>query len=112
MEWVEQLVRAAADGPAWDKTAIFITYDEGGGFWDSLPPKVVDDYGFGTRIPALLISPWARQGLVDHHLASTASILKFIETRFGLQPLSQRDADAYDLMGAFDWDQRPQGFRI
>ena len=112
MEWVEQLVRAAADGPAWDKTAIFITYDEGGGFWDSLPPKVVDDYGFGTRIPALLISPWARQGLVDHHLASTASILKFIETRFGLQPLNQRDADAYDLMGAFDWDQRPQGFRI
>ncbi len=84
----------------------------GGGFWDSLPPKVVDDYGFGTRIPALLISPWARQGLVDHHLASTASILKFIETRFGLQPLNQRDADAYDLMGAFDWDQRPQGFRI
>ncbi|WP_242947796.1 alkaline phosphatase family protein [Acidithiobacillus albertensis] len=112
MEWVEQLVRAAADGPAWDKTAIFITYDEGGGFWDSLPPKVVDDYGFGTRIPAMLISPWARSGLVDHHLASTASILKFIETRFGLNPLNHRDRDAYDLLGAFDWDQQPKDFSV
>ncbi|MBU2794126.1 phospholipase, partial [Acidithiobacillus thiooxidans] len=90
----------------------FITYDEGGGFWDSLPPKVVDDYGFGTRIPAMLISPWARSGLVDHHLASTASILKFIETRFGLDPLNHRDRDAYDLLGAFDWDQQPKDFSV
>ncbi|WP_312263275.1 alkaline phosphatase family protein [Candidatus Igneacidithiobacillus taiwanensis] len=112
MDWVERLVRAVAEGPAWEKTAIFITYDEGGGFWDSLPPKVVDDYGFGTRIPALLISPWARSGLVDHHLASTASILKFIETRFGLAPLTERDRNAYDLLGAFDWDQKPGALRV
>ena len=112
MEWVERLVRAVAEGPAWGKTAIFITYDEGGGFWDSLPPKIVDAYGFGTRIPALLISPWARQRLVDHHLASTASILKFIEIRFGLQALNHRDHDAYDMMAAFDWDQKVQGFSL
>ncbi|MEY2340829.1 phospholipase C [Acidithiobacillus sp. IBUN Pt1247-S3] len=112
MAWVEELVKAVAEGPAWDKTAIFITYDEGGGFWDSLPPKVVDDYGFGTRIPALLISPWARQGLVDHHLASTASILKFIETRFGLSPLTHRDRDAYDMLGAFDWEQKARTFGV
>ena len=112
MEWVEQLVRAVAEGPAWGKTAIFITYDEGGGFWDSLPPKIVDAYGFGTRIPALLISPWARQRLVDHHLASTASILKFIEIRFGLQALNHRDHDAYDMMAAFDWDQKVQNFSL
>ena len=112
MAWVEQLVRAVGEGPAWDKTAVFITYDEGGGFWDSLPPKVVDDYGFGTRIPALLISPWARSGLVDHHLASTASILKFIETRFGLTPLNRRDRDAYDMLSAFDWEQRPRSFSL
>ncbi|MBW9247545.1 MAG: phospholipase, partial [Acidithiobacillus ferriphilus] len=65
-----------------------------------------------TRTPALLISPWARQGLVDHHLASTASILKFIETRFGLRALNHRDHDAYDMMGAFDWDQKPEHFSI
>ncbi len=112
MEWVENLVRAVAEGPAWEKTAIFITYDEGGGFWDSLPPKLVDDYGFGTRIPALLISPWARHGLVDHHVASTASILKFVETRFALEPLNHRDRDAYDMLGAFDWNQRLKSFGV
>jgi phospholipase C len=106
MSWVEDLVRAVATGPAWGKTAIFITYDEGGGFWDSVPPVSVDEYGFGTRTPALLVSPWARTGLVDHHVASTASILKLIETRFGLAPLNHRDRNAYDLSGAFDWGQR------
>jgi phospholipase C len=49
---------------------------------------------------------------VDHHLASTASILKFIETRFGLRALNHRDHDAYDMMGAFDWDQKPEHFSI
>ncbi len=112
MDWVEKLVRAVAEGPAWERTVIFITYDEGGGFWDSVPPPQVDDYGFGTRIPAILVSPWARAGLVDHHVTSTASILKFIETRFGLDPLNHRDRSAYDMMGAFDWDQRPGEFEV
>jgi phospholipase C len=112
MSWVEKFVRAVAAGPAWENTAIFITYDEGGGFWDSLPPPVVDDYGFGTRIPALLVSPWARSGLVDHHTASTASILKLIETRFGLAPLNHRDREAYDLSSAFDWEQPAREFRL
>ena len=112
MRWVEELVRAVAAGPAWGSTALFITYDEGGGFWDSVPPVVVDDYGFGTRVPALLVSPWARRGLVDHHIASTASILRFIETRFGLAPLNHRDRDAYNLLGAFDWDQPLNEFAL
>ncbi|MCE5393718.1 MAG: alkaline phosphatase family protein [Acidithiobacillus sp.] len=112
MAWVERLVRAVAEGPAWEKTAIFITYDEGGGFWDPLPPKMVDNYGYGTRVPALLVSPWARSGWVDHHQASSASILKFIENRFGLAPLTARDRDAYDLLDAFDWEQRPKSLQV
>ncbi len=112
MIWVEDLVRAVAAGPAWGKTAIFITYDEGGGFWDSVPPVSVDYHGFGTRTPALLVSPWARSGVVDHHVASTASILKFIETRFGLAALNQRDRGAYDFSGAFDWRQRVREFPL
>lgn len=112
MSWAEDLVRAVAAGPAWWRTAIFITYDEGGGFWDSVPPISVDDHGFGTRTPALLVSPWARAGLVDHHVASTASILKCIETRFGLRHLTHRDRDAYDFSAAFDWGQRPQEFSV
>lgn len=110
MDWVERLVRAVADGSAWDKTVIFITYDEGGGFWDSVAPPQIDAYGLGTRTPALLISPYARHGFVDHHLTNTGSILKFIETLFGLHPLNHRDRDAYDLMGAFDLDQPARPF--
>ncbi|MGC9127877.1 MAG: alkaline phosphatase family protein, partial [Acidithiobacillus sp.] len=112
MAWVEQLVRAVADGPAWERTAVFITYDEGGGFWDSLPPPSVDAYGFGTRVPLILVSPWARRGFVDHHPSSTASILRFIEQRFGLPALNARDGAAYDLLDAFDWTQKPQPFSI
>ncbi len=112
MAWVEKLVRAVASGPAWSRTAIFVTYDEGGGFWDSMAPPQVDSYGYGTRIPAILVSPFARGGLVDHHTSSTASILKFIETRFGLDPLNHRDRDAYDMLGAFDWTKKPGEFRV
>lgn len=112
MNWAEKLVRSVANGPSWDKTAIFITYDEGGGFWDSMPPVNIDEYGLGERIPALLISPYARQGYIDHHVASTASILKFVETRFGLHPLTHRDRDAYDMLSAFNWSQKPREFDL
>jgi phospholipase C len=103
MNWVESLVRAVADGPAWDKTAIFITYDEGGGFWDSVPPPQIDDYGLGTRTPALLVSPYAKKGFIDSTPSHTGSILRFIETRFNLVPINHRDREAYDLLNAFDF---------
>ncbi|MBU2758722.1 phospholipase C [Acidithiobacillus sulfurivorans] len=108
MNWVESLLKAVSEGPAWGKTAIFITYDEGGGFWDSVPPPQLDAFGLGTRTPALLVSPFSRSGLVDHHLAHTGSILKLIETRFGLDPLNERDRHAYDMLAAFDFDQAPK----
>ncbi len=112
MGWVEELVRAVADGPAWAKTAVLITYDEGGGFWDSVPPPQLDAYGLGTRTPALLVSPYARRGFIDNHIAHTGSILKLIETRFGLRPLNHRDRDAYDLLGSFDWQQTVRPFGL
>ena len=108
MDWVRQLLTAVGKSPAWERTAVFITYDEGGGFWDHVPPPQLDAYGLGTRIPGLLISPYARKGYVDHHMADTSSILKWIETRFRLAPLTRRDAGAYDLKEAFDFDQRPR----
>ena len=104
--WVMSLLRAVADGPAWDKTAVLITYDEGGGFWDHVAPPRPDAYGCGTRIPALLVSPWARRGYVDHRIADTTSVLAFIETRFGLKPLQTRDARAYNLLDGLDFTQR------
>ncbi|MHB8252813.1 MAG: phospholipase C [Acidiferrobacter sp.] len=108
MDWVHKLLAAVAKSPAWGRTAVFVTYDEGGGFWDQMAPPQLDAYGLGTRIPALLVSPYARQGHVDHHLADTSSILKLIETRFRLSPLTHRDARAYDLVEAFDFQQKPR----
>lgn len=97
-QWVMSLLRALGESPVWDKTAIIITYDEGGGFWDHVPPPRLDFYGCGTRVPALLISPWARRGYVDHRIANTTSVLALIEARFGLRPLQKRDAEAYNLL--------------
>ena len=68
-----RLLKALGDSPIWAKTAVVIAYDEGGGFWDHVAPPTPDAYGCGTRIPALLISPWARKRLYRpprrrHHL--------------------------------------------
>ena len=106
--WVLGLLKALGESPAWSRTAVIVTYDEGGGFWDHVAPPRPDAYGCGTRIPALLISPYARRGHVDHRVADTTSILALIEARFGLHPLHRRDADAYPLLGGLDFSQRPR----
>ena len=108
MDWVQELLAAVGRSSAWERTAVFVTYDEGGGFWDHVAPPQLDAYVLGTRVPALLVSPYARKGYVDHHLSDTSSILNFIETRFGLPSLTRRDARAYDFAGAFDFTQRPR----
>ncbi len=102
-DWVMRLLKAVGESPAWDRTALIITYDEGGGFWDHLAPPRPDAYGCGTRIPALLISPWARRGYVDHRIANTTSVLAFIATRFGLKALTKRDAEAYNMLDGLDF---------
>lgn len=106
--WVEGLLKAIGDSPLWAKTAIVITYDEGGGFWDHVAPPTPDAYGCGTRVPALLVSPWARRGYIDHRIADTTSILALIEARFGLKPLQRRDAAAYNLIDGLDFGQQPR----
>ena len=86
-----------------ENTAIIVTYDENGGFWDHVPPPKVDRWGDGTRVPTIVISPFAKRHYVDHTTYDTTSILAFIEKRFGLQPLSHRDATATPLLNAFDF---------
>jgi phospholipase C len=86
----------------WPSTVVIVTYDEYGGFWDHVAPPKGDRWGPGTRVPALIVSPFAKRGYVDHTPYDTTSILKFIETRFGLKPLGERDAKANDLAGALD----------
>ncbi len=72
----------------WAHMAVIVTYDENGGFWDHATPPKGDRWGPGSRIPALIVSPHAKKGFVDHTLYDTTSILRFITRRFALPPLA------------------------
>ncbi len=102
---VKEVVEAIRNSAIWSNTAIIITYDEYGGFWDHVAPPEIDRWGPGTRIPAIIVSPFAKKGFIDHTVYDTTSVLKLIENRFGLVPLTSRDAQANGLQGAFDFDQ-------
>jgi phospholipase C len=99
---VIQLIDAVRNGPNWKDAVIIVTYDENGGFWDHVAPPKIDRWGPGSRVPAIVISPFARRGFVDHTIYDTTSILALIEHRFGLRPLSSRDARSADLRAALD----------
>ena len=98
---VADIVQAVQNSPFWKNTVIIVTYDEHGGRWDHVSPPIIDRWGPGVRVPAIIISPFAKRGFVDHAQNETLSILKLIEERFGLDPLSSRDANANDLLEAF-----------
>jgi phospholipase C len=93
--------------PQWSKMAVIVTYDENGGFWDHMPPPAGpgwgDRWGPGTRIPTLVVSPFAKRGYVDKTPYDTTSILKLITRRFGLEPLPGVRANAGDLTNAFEF---------
>jgi len=102
---VTDLVNAVKASKLWKNTVIIITYDENGGRWDHVTPPVVDAWGVGTRVPTIVISPFTRGGNVDGTQYETVSILKLIERRFSLAPLSARDANpaVNDLTQVFDF---------
>jgi phospholipase C len=102
---VAELVRRIQQSPGWKRTVIIITYDENGGLWDHVAPPKGDRWGPGTRVPAIVVSPYAKRGFVDHTTYDTASILRFIEWRFGLAPLGERDARATNVLNALDFSQ-------
>jgi phospholipase C len=102
---VQQLIDAVRNGPSWADTAIVVTYDENGGFWDHVPPPAGDQWGPGTRVPTFVVSPFAKKGFVDSTVYDTSSILALIEHRWGLLPLGTRDAAAAALTNAFDFTQ-------
>ena len=94
---VADLVSAVKDSDYWGETLIIVTYDEHGGRWDHVTPPVTGIWGDGTRVPAIIIGPHAKHQFVDHTQYDTLSILKTIEERFGLEPLSALDAHATSL---------------
>src|SRR4051794_1684595 len=116
--FMSDVVHAFIESKHWKRGALFIVYDEWGGFFDHVaPPSVPDDRGspdvnkdygqMGFRIPAVIVSPYARRGHVDHTQWGFESILKMIRYRFGAEPLCRRDAYARNIARAFDWS-KPQ----
>jgi phospholipase C len=102
--WLGQLVQAVARSRYWKSTAIFVTYDEGGGFWDPVPPPVSS--GYGTRTPMVIVSPWARRGPFARR-TTNISILSLMQHLWGMAPLNALNAQQNDLAAAFDFRQRP-----
>jgi phospholipase C len=101
---VALIVRAIQNSFIWDDAVIIVTYAGNGGMWDHVTPPKSDRWGPGTRVPTIIISPFAKRHFVDHTIYDTTSILKLIETRWHLTPLGKRDAQAADLTNALDID--------
>ncbi len=108
MNYVTTLVNAVMQSSQWKSSAIFISWDDWGGFYDHVPPPSVDQYGLGIRVPGLIISPYARQGFIDHKTYSFESWLRIVEERFGISPMQARDNNALDMTDAFDFSQQPR----
>ena len=106
--WTTQVVNAIMASPEWKSTAIFLTWDDYGGFYDHVPPREVDMMGFGIRVPMLMISPYAKTGYIDHTEGEFSSVLRFIEDNWGLTQLTARDRNADNLSEAFDFSQAPR----
>ncbi len=105
---VVQEVNAVMQGPDWKDTAIIVLWDDYGGFYDNVAPPKMDWLGWGPRVPALIISPYARAGYIDHTNYNFASTLRLIDQRFSLPALTSRVSQANSLLDAFDFTQKPR----
>jgi phospholipase C len=109
-DWVASVVNAIGTSRFWNSTAIFIIWDDWGGWYDHVDPKSIDNMGPGFRVPLIVVSPYAKRGYVSHQVDETASLLTFTEKNFGLGNLGARDATAGDLSDCFDFSQKPAAF--
>jgi phospholipase C len=110
--WVTSLVNAVGESKYWKSTAIFIMWDEYGGWYDHVPPQMVDYDGLGMRVPLVIISPYAKKGFVSHVQYEHGSILRFTEDQFGLPRLAASDTRANSPEDdCFDFTQKPRKFK-
>ncbi len=99
----DDIVNKVGGSKYWNSSIVFVTWDDYGGFYDHVVPPQVDAFGYGFRVPCLVISPFAKAGFVDDMTNDHTSILKLIERRWSLAPLASRDAVANDFSEAFDY---------
>ena len=106
--WTVQQVSAIMSNlNEWNSTAIFVLWDDDGGFYDHVAPPVLDQFGLGPRVPLMIISPYAKSGNISHTLYEHSSLLAFAESVFGLQPIHFRDSIANNMFDSFDFNQSP-----
>jgi phospholipase C len=108
--WVASVVNAIGESKYWDSTAIIVTWDDWGGWYDHVPPPTYNSYELGFRVPAIVISAYAKKGYVSHRQYEFGSILKFAEKAFGLGSLGTTDVRAADLGECFNFRQKPRTF--
>ncbi len=106
------IVNAVGQSPYWQNTAIFITWDDWGGWFDHVQPQIYNSYELGFRVPLIVVSPYAKPGYVSHVQHEYGSILKYIEETFGLPSLGYTDARADDLADCFNYGQTPTPFQV
>jgi phospholipase C len=110
--WVASIVNAIGNSPYWANTAIFITWDDWGGWYDHVAPTIQNSYEYGFRVPLIVVSPYAKRAYVSHVTHDFGSLLKFIESTFKLASLGFADSPADDLSDCFDFTQTPPPFQV
>ncbi|MDE2058185.1 MAG: hypothetical protein KGL31_02405 [candidate division NC10 bacterium] len=130
MQWTLDQIKAVAAGPQWNSVAIFVTFDDWGGWFDHVTPQVVEKWDssmaqrsqdafpqfngepfrYGSRVPCLVVSPYAKQGYISKVLHSHVSLVRFCEDVFNLPHLNKRDAHADGMADCFDFTQAPKPF--
>lgn len=105
--WTVRQINAIMQGPSWPSTAIVLTWDDFGGFYDHVAPPAVDGLGLGPRVPLIVVSPYSREGVVSHTQYEFGSLLQLVQNRYKLKGLSARDVEANSLLDAFDFTQAP-----
>jgi phospholipase C len=108
--WVASVVNAIGESKYWDRTVIFVTWDDWGGWFDHIKPTIFNSYELGFRVPLIVISPYAKQGYVSHVDYEFGSILKFAEKTFSLPSLNTTDTRSANLNDCFDFKQQPRKF--
>jgi phospholipase C len=106
--FVKALIQELMRSSVWNSSAFLLAYDDWGGWYDHITPPQVDENGYGMRVPAILVSPFALKGSINHTQLDFTSILKFIEENWGIAPLADRDAKANNFLSAFDFNQKPR----
>jgi len=109
--WVSSVVNAIGNSQYWSDTAIFVTWDDWGGWYDHVAPKVINSYEYGFRVPLIVISPYAKAAYISHVTHDFGSILKFVEQLYGLSSLGYADVPADNFADCFNFNQTPLTFQ-